>query len=132
MKRKAQPTLSVGGQQALDQHATALKQEDLAAKTIRNYLSDLRQFMAWCECSWRDKHDEQPFSPQRIAPSLLIRYRAYLQTTLWLKPSTINRALMSLKRYFAWAVRELLSGDDPQTKKPSVSTSTRGTHYTLG
>jgi integrase/recombinase XerD len=113
MKREAQPALSIEGQQALDQYACALKQEDLVAKSIRNYLSDLRQFMAWCEWGFREEQDERSFTPQAIAPSLLIRYRTYLQTTLWLKPSTINRALMSLKRYFAWAVKEQLIQDDP-------------------
>jgi len=113
MKREAQPALSVEGQQALDQYACTLKQEDLSAKSIRNYLSDLRQFMSWCECSWRDEHDERSFTPQRMASPLLIRYRSYLQTTLWLKPSSINRALMSLKRYFAWAIKEQLIGADP-------------------
>jgi|SRR5436305_1131751 len=128
MKREAQPALSVGGQQALDQYATVLKQEDLAAKSIRNYLSDLRQFMAWCECSWRDEHDQQSFTPQKVALSLLIRYRVYLQTTLWLKPSSINRALMSLKRYFAWAVKvQLIEADPTDTVKflPKEATTPR-------
>ena len=71
MKREAQPALLVGSQQALDQYASSLKQEDLEAKSIRNYLSDLRQFIAWCECSGPDKQDERSFSPQRIAPPLL-------------------------------------------------------------
>ena len=48
MKREAQPSLSVEGLQFLGQYADALRQmEDLAAVTVRNYLSDLRQFMAW-------------------------------------------------------------------------------------
>lgn len=115
MKREAQSALSVGGKQALDQYASALKHEDLSAKSIRNYLSDLRQFMAWCECSWRDEYDERPFTPQAIATPLLIRYRTSLQTTLWLKPSSINRVLISLKRYFAWAEREQFIQDDPIT-----------------
>ena len=37
----------------------------------------------------------------------------YLQTTLWLKPSSVNRALMSLKRYFAWATRTQAIQYDP-------------------
>ena len=140
MKREAQPALSVGGQQVLDQYATVLKQEDLAAKSTRNYLSDLRQFMAWCEYSWRDEHDQQSFTPQKVAPSLLIRYRAYLQTTLWLKPSSINRALMSLKRYFAWAVKEqLIQGDPTDTVKflpkevtaPDTWKMMKKTHWSL-
>lgn len=113
MKREAQPALSVGGQQALDQYAYTLKQEDLEVSTIRNYLSDLRQFIAWCEYSWSEEQDERSFMPQRVAPPLLIRYRTYMQTTLWLKPSSVNRTLMSLKRYFAWVVKKQLVQDDP-------------------
>ncbi len=36
--------------------------------------------------------------------SLITQYRAYLQTVCKLQPATINRQLVSLKRYFAWAV----------------------------
>ena len=111
MTRAAQPSLSVEGQQALDLHTYALKRvEDLS---IRNYLSDLRQFIAWCESGWCEKQDEPSYTPQAVVLSLLIRYRTYLQTMLWLKPSSINRTLMSLKRYFAWAVRKQLIQDDP-------------------
>ncbi len=113
MKREAQPTLSVEGQQAIDQYASTLKQEDLSAKSIRNYLCDLRQFMVWCECSGSDEQDKRSFIPQRIAPSLLIRYRDDLQKALWLKPSSINRTFMSLKRYFVRAVKVQLIQDDP-------------------
>lgn len=103
MKRKAQPILSADGQQALDQYAQVLLHlEDLSPVTVRNYLSDLRQFIAWCECSWRDGQEDCSFLPQAVAPALLMRYRDCLQTTLNLKPSTVNRTLMSLKRYFAW------------------------------
>ena len=114
MKRAAQPSLSVEGQQALDLYTYALKQEEaLSSVTIRNYLGDLRQFITWCESVCSEKQDEPPFTPQTIVPSLLMSYRTYLQTTLWIKPSSINRTLMSLKRYFAWALREQLIQDDP-------------------
>src|SRR5437016_3107709 len=103
MKRTAQPLLSESGQQALDQYRQVLQQfEDLSPVTTRNYLSDLRQFVAWCEDCWREGQEKRNFTPQAIAPSLLMRYREYLQTTLCLKPSTVNRTLMSLKRYFSW------------------------------
>ncbi len=87
--------------------------EDLTTVTIRNYMSELSQFMAWCERYWREEQDERPFTPQAIAPPLLIRYRTYLQTVLWLKPSSVNRTLMSLKRYFAWSVRTQVIQQDP-------------------
>jgi integrase/recombinase XerD len=114
MKREARPALLVEGQQALGLYAETLRQmEDLSAVTVRNDLSDLRQFMAWCECCWREEWTAASFTPQAITPPLLIRYHTCLQTTLWLKPSSINRALMSLKRYFAWATMMQVIQQDP-------------------
>lgn len=114
MKRTAQPLLSESGQQALDQYRQVLQQlEDLSPVTTRNYLSDLRQFIAWAEDCWHEGPEERTFTPQAVAPSLLIRYREYLQTTLGLKPATVNRTLMSLKRYFAWTKRTQLVQSDP-------------------
>src|SRR5437016_381159 len=114
MKRKAQPILSADGQQALDQYGQVLQHfEDLSAVTIRNYLSDLRQFIAWCEAFWHEGQEGRSFTPWAVAPSLLVRYRDYLQTTLNLKPSTVNRTLMSLKRYFAWTRKTHLIQSDP-------------------
>ncbi len=114
MRREAQPLLSEDGQQALDQYAQVLQHlEDLSPVTWRNYLSDLRQFIAWCERSWRDTQEDRTFTPQAIAPALLVRYRDHLQTTLGLKPATINRTLMSLKRYFAWTRKAQLIQSNP-------------------
>jgi site-specific recombinase XerD len=106
MKHAAQPSHSTEGQQAFEQHARAFQQmEDLSSVTIRNNLSELHQFIARCECSGLEERDELPFTPQSISPPFLMHYRPYLQTTLWLKSSTVNRALMRLKRFFAWTVR---------------------------
>lgn len=117
MKRGAQPGLSSAGERALDQYATALREEeDLTPISIRNYLSDLRQFMAWCEAQWQEDQVQQFFTPMFVTTPLIIRYRTYLQTTLWLKPATINRTLMSLKRYFAWTTLTRSTRLDP-TKK---------------
>lgn len=114
MKRQAQPRLSENGQQALDQYRQVLQQfEDISPVTTRNYLSDLRQFIAWCEVDWNARQEERSFTPQAVAPTLLISYREYLQTSLGLKPSTVNRTLMSLKRYFAWTTRTQLIQADP-------------------
>jgi integrase/recombinase XerC len=114
MTRNAQPEISEEGQQALDQYMQVLQHlEDLSPITIRNYLSDLRQFIAWCEWSWHQGQEDHCFTPQAVAPALLMRYRDYLQTTLDLKPSTVNRTLMSLKRYFAWTRKAQLIQSNP-------------------
>lgn len=106
--------LSEDGQQVLEQYEQVLQQlEDLSPVTIRNYLSDLRQFIAWCEDCWHEEQEDRTFTPRAVAPSLLMRYREYLQTSLGLKPSTVNRTLMSLKRYFAWTRKAQIIQSDP-------------------
>lgn len=64
MKRAGQPTISHAGIEALNQYKAYLQQsEDMSPVMVRNYLSDLRQFIAWCESSWHEGQDsEQPFA----------------------------------------------------------------------
>src|SRR5262249_35055637 len=99
MKRPAMPTLSVAGQQALDAYAYALSTDtDASGATVRNYLSDLRQFIAWCETTGAEGQEPAPpFPPTAITTPLLTRYRTYLQHTQHLKPASVNRALISMK-----------------------------------
>ncbi len=104
MKREALPALSGAGEQALASYERALcQEEDLAWASLRNYLSDLRHFAAWCEARWREgQEQEPPFIPAAVTTPTLTQYRTYLQHTAHLKPASVNRALISVKRYFAW------------------------------
>jgi integrase/recombinase XerC len=102
--RQPHPNLSPSAQSALDAYQHHLRDDvDLRPATIRNYVSDLQHFMAWCEGIWSEGQETvQAFSLERISTPTLTRYRDYLQRTLQLKPATINRHLVSLKRYFDW------------------------------
>jgi integrase/recombinase XerD len=104
MRRAGRPALSPLGQQVLDQYERQLHtQEDLTAATIRNYLSDLHHFAAWYESRGSLGREEEPaFRPEAITTPTITDYRLYLQQTLRLKPNSVNRALISLKRYCAW------------------------------
>lgn len=104
IKRANQPALSRVGEQILEKYELRLRtEEDLAAATIRNYLSDLRHFATWCEAIWkRGREEEATFTPEAVSTPTLIDYRTYLQDELHLKPNSVNRSLISLKRYFAW------------------------------
>jgi integrase/recombinase XerD len=115
VKRPAIPPLSIAGQQALDAYANVLCTDtDASGATVRNYLSDLRQFIAWCEMTWAEGQETTPmFTPTSITTPLLTRYRSHLQHTQRLKPASVNRALVSLKRYVAWAVENGLIGRNP-------------------
>jgi site-specific recombinase XerD len=103
-KRAKRPTLSETGEHVLDQYEQWLRtEEDLTVVTIRNYLSDLRQFAVWCESSWKQgREKEPPFTPAAVTTRTLTDYRTYLQQVLYLKPNSVNRSLISLKRYFTW------------------------------
>jgi integrase/recombinase XerD len=114
-KRTAQPLLSPAAEQALTVYARYLREEqDVSPATLRNYVSDLRQFLAWCETAAA----EQPEAPAvfelaQVTTPTLTRYRTHLQTEARLRPATVNRALISLKGYFAWAVDTEQLARDP-------------------
>src|SRR5947209_2614936 len=101
-KRTNRPMLSPAGEQILAHTERGLCiEEDLAVATIRNYLSDLRHFAAWCEFIWQQgREDRRSFTPEAVTTPTLTLYRTYLQA-LQHKPNSINRSLISLKRYFA-------------------------------
>jgi len=119
MKRLANPSLSALGEAALAQYRQILwEQEDLAGASRRNYLSDLRHFAAWYEAQcMRSTSDATPhqaeFDPQAITTPTLTSYRSYLQKDLRQKPNSVNRALISLKRYFSWTIQKQLIAYDP-------------------
>jgi len=120
MKRQANPPLSTPGEHALTQYERTLReQEDLTVVSVRNYLSDMRHFIAWyeqqeAECS-TNAQDGSGFHPQAITTPTLTRYRTYLQTVQKLKPASVNRSLISVKRYFGWARHNQLIIYDPST-----------------
>ena len=118
MKRQANPQLSSTGELALAQYEQTLcKQEDLTPASVRNYLSDVRHFIAWyeqreAECATHAQ-DGSSFHPQAITTPTLTRYRTYLQTVQRQKPVSVNRSLISVKRYFGWARQNQLNTYDP-------------------
>jgi len=115
MRRLSKPPISTSGQQALEQYTAYLQHEvDTSAATVRNYLSDLRQFVSWCETTWASGQEHtRSFTPGAITTLLLTRYRTYLQHTQQLKPASVNRALVTLKRYAAWATEQGLIPRNP-------------------
>src|SRR5881275_2509865 len=87
-KRAKRPALSETGEHVLQEYEQRLRtEEDLTAVTIRNYLSDLRHFDAWCEAIWKQGREEEPsFTPEAVTTPTLTDYRSYLQQVLYLKP----------------------------------------------
>jgi len=114
-KRAKRPPLSGTGEQVLAQYERRLRtEEDLTAVTIRNYLSDLRHFAVWFEATWKLGQEEEPaFTSQRVTTPTITDYRTYLQQGLHLKPNSINRSLISIKRYFTWVLSTGQTKYDP-------------------
>ena len=94
------------GQQSLASYEVYLRtQLDLSAATIRNYLDDLALFATWCEDTWSAGVEESaPFTAANLVTPTIIQYRGYLQHDRKLKPSTINRRLISIRRFLDWAL----------------------------
>ena len=104
MKPDATPSLSSSGRQELADYEFYLReQRDISSVTVRNYLSDLRSFIAWYETQ-NHNSTKVGFDFAKITTPTLTRYRSYLQSQLKLAPASINRYLVTLKSYFAWAV----------------------------
>ena len=81
------------------------EEQDLSAATVRNYLSDLRGFAAFCESSWSEGEElGESFSPLSVTTPSITLYMSHLKNVVELKPASINRYLVSVKRYFSWAV----------------------------
>jgi integrase/recombinase XerD len=106
MRRASNPQLSTVAQAELQRYAQYLRSElDLSPATVRNYLSDLCHFAAWCEAVWETGEEpEASFIPQAVTTPTITRYRSSLQTEAKLRPASVNRSLISIKRYCAWAV----------------------------
>lgn len=120
MRRVAKPQLSAEGEKEFERFGNYLREEqDLAADTVRNYLSDLRQFAAFCEASWSGDEDHgETFSPWGVTTPTITLYRSHLKNVLELKPASINRHLISIKRYLGWAVDEgIVSRDSSKAVK---------------
>ncbi len=119
MKRLSNPSLSASGEEAVAHYREVLwEYEDLTNASRRNYLSDLRHFAAWYEAHYARRTDEaslshMSFGPQAITTPALTRYRTYLQKDLHQKPNSVNRALMSVKRYCSWAMQKQLISYNP-------------------
>lgn len=107
--------LSEAGERELQGYGRYLREEqDLSAATVRNYLSDLRGFAVFCESSWSEgEESRESFSPSAVTTPTITLYRSHLKNVSELKPATINRYLVSVKRYFSWTVDAGLVGRDP-------------------
>jgi len=76
--------------------AEALHTRDRSAATVKHYLSDLRQFVAWFEA-----RTGEPFTLEGITEYDVRDWRDYLAAAM--KPASVNRKLAALSALYRWA-----------------------------
>ena len=84
-----------------------LQRQEVAAKTVTSYHSDLLGFARWFSGS-----ASEAFTATAVTPTDVRDYRAHLRTIQRRLAATINRRLAALRRFFGWAkatnrIREL-------------------------
>lgn len=86
--------------------------------SLKPYLGDVERFSAWFA-------PDGDFAPNAVSPLDLVQYRQRLQEQ-GKAPSTVNRALTSLKVFFGWLVRQGGIRDNPaQDVKPVSEAAAR-------
>ena len=94
-------------QDLLDRFSDGLWLSDgLARNTLDSYRRDVAQFATWLR-------DAQGKGLLEAAPADLQRHLAWQVESKHAKPRTTSRLVSALKRFFQFALREGLRGDDP-------------------
>ncbi|MFZ7936417.1 tyrosine-type recombinase/integrase [Bacillus thuringiensis] len=94
-------TISIQAQSLISDFISSLSQEgDLHTKTLKEYTSDLKDFVFWFEKVWGKHSEDTLFHPIEITARTIAQFREHMQITRLLKLATINRCSNSLKRYF--------------------------------
>lgn len=126
--RKA-PTISREAQEWIDRWMTHLEEkEDLSPKTRREFASDLRDVAHWFEQTWNEGKEVFQFDPRQLTTKTIIEYRGHCQTVRGHRPETINRRLITIKRFLDWCVQEeVVEENEAQPVKlvPEVKASPR-------
>jgi integrase/recombinase XerC len=101
----------------LDDFKKSLIEQGKSEWTVAGYLADLRLFSTWFQQTNGDE-----LTPERLTPTDVKQYRAYLQTVIKAKPATINRRLAALRIYGAIAVSLNQAAYNPAEGIRSVET----------
>lgn len=78
---------------------------DFSKHTKRAFLSDLKKFSQWFE-----ERNKEAFKLERITMRDVSDYRNHLQNIERKAVSTVNRALVTIRRFMDWAVDQKLTG----------------------
>jgi integrase/recombinase XerD len=104
----------------IERFVAELHRQEKSPNTTQSYRYDLVLFSRWLEGT-----TGAVLQADRITPTDLREYRAYLLTVEQRSPATINRRLASLRTFFQWARAEGLCQEIPTDAVKGVSSSPR-------
>ena len=84
-----------------------LEQTGKSANTVKAYVHDVGAFASWFEQTTGDE-----FAPAIVDPREITDYRGHLLQR-GSSPATVNRRLVSLRRFFLWAKKRSMISDTP-------------------
>jgi site-specific recombinase XerD len=99
----------------IDEYLTHLQSRGRAPATLRATRSDLSGFQSWWERTYR-----RPFTAAELTSRDIRRWQQDRQQVDGVRPSTMNRALSSLRGYCTWAVAEGVIVDNPMKGVPEI------------
>jgi site-specific recombinase XerD len=88
-----------------------LADNDFAADTRRAFTQDVRKFARWFSSSNRE-----PFAVGRVTIRDITDFRDYLRRDKSQAVSTVNRSLVTIRRFFGWLVEQGVASINPAKK----------------
>lgn len=89
------------GEEEADLFVTFLDAHDLAPNTRKALRADLRKFADWFSIANRE-----PFRIERVTVRDVVDFREHLRRDQGQAVATVNRALVGLRRFYAWLVEQ--------------------------
>jgi site-specific recombinase XerD len=99
----------------IDEYVAYLQSRGRAPATLRATRSDLLGFQSWWQQTYR-----RPFTAAELTSRDIRRWQQERQQLDGVRPSTINRALSSLRGYCKWAMVEGLMVENPIKGVPEI------------
>ncbi|MEM6338299.1 MAG: tyrosine-type recombinase/integrase [Pseudomonadota bacterium] len=94
--------------QLLNKYKLFLIEQDLSPISIKGYIYDIGYFDNWVKDFYQTE-----ISLDEVSSNDIHAYREYLLKIQRRKPTTINRRIQSLKRFYSWLLRIKQRSDDP-------------------
>ena len=110
--------------QVVERFLQDLERQETSPQTRAAYRLDLRHFAGWFA-----QTVGETFSPEAVTPTDVREYRGHLVNVEKRQPSTVNRRLAALRRFFQWAKATGLVKELPTENVKGIASSPRSPHW---